>query len=160
MANAGMTILIASASGSQTENVQDKADRSVCPAILRGAHHKCPACGDGRIYSSYLKVADECAHCGTELHHHRADDAPPYVTIFVVGHMILFGVMTLEKAYAPEAWVHALIWVPLTLVLSLTLLPKVKGAFIGLQWALRMHGFGSGPDPAQPDEIEPDASQS
>jgi len=62
----------------------------------------------------------------------------------------------LEQAYAPEAWIHALIWVPLTLILSLSILPRVKGALVGLQWALKMHGFGTGPDPAQPDDIAPE----
>lgn len=115
--------------------------RNVWQAMRRGLAHKCPACGNGALFSQYLKVNDTCPNCGEELHHHRADDAPPYITIFIVGHIVVPGILILEKAYAPETWIHLSIWLPLLLVLSLTILPRVKGLFVGLQWALRMHGF-------------------
>jgi uncharacterized protein (DUF983 family) len=115
--------------------------RSAASALSRGLAHRCPACGAGNLYTGYLKVADTCQQCNEELHHHRADDAPPYFTIFIVGHLILGGVLALEQAYAPAPWVHAALWLPLTLLMSLLLLPRIKGALVGLQWALRMHGF-------------------
>lgn len=118
------------------------APRNVQEAMLRGARKCCPACGKGGIYQGFLSVAESCPSCREELHHQRADDAPPYFTMFIVGHIIVAAVMFVEKAYAPELWVHGLIWTPLILVLSLWLLPRIKGALIGLQWALRMHGFG------------------
>lgn len=124
-------------------------------AMLRGARQMCPACGEGALFKSYLKVADNCPACGEELHHHRADDAPPYFTILIVGHIVGAGVMMLEQAYAPETWVHYIIWLPLLLVLSLTMLPRVKGALVGLQWACRMHGFG-GPEPEFVEAERPD----
>jgi uncharacterized protein (DUF983 family) len=77
--------------------------------------------------------------------------------MFIVGHVIVGGLLLLEQTYAPPTWVHLMIWLPLTLLLSLWLLPKVKGGLIGLQWALRMHGFGgetdddvAAPHPAPP----------
>ena len=118
------------------------APRSVREAMLRGAGMHCPACGKGAIYRSFLKVADSCPSCDEELHHQRADDAPPYFTMLIVGHIVVAAVMYVEKAFAPELWVHALLWTPLILALTLVLLPRIKGALIGLQWALRMHGFG------------------
>ena len=57
-------------------------------AIRRGFMGRCPACGEGRIFGRYLKVNAACPQCGEELHHHRADDAPPYATIFIVGHIV------------------------------------------------------------------------
>jgi uncharacterized protein (DUF983 family) len=120
--------------------------RELLPAMRRGAAACCPACGARTLYTSYLKVADACASCGEALHHHRADDAPPYFTIFIVGHIVLAGAMSLENAYEPSTLVHAAIWLPLTLALSLLLLPRIKGALVALQWALRMHGFGSDTD--------------
>jgi uncharacterized protein (DUF983 family) len=116
--------------------------RSVKEAMLRGARQRCPACGEGALFRAYLKVADACPVCGEELHHHRADDAPPYFTMVIVGHVAIAGVLLLEKAYAPPSWVHLTLWLPLTVILSLWLLPPIKGALVGLQWALRMHGFG------------------
>lgn len=131
-----------------------EAGRPIATAMLRGARQSCPACGEHSLFTRYLKVVDTCPACATELHHHRADDAPPYFTILVVGHVVVGGILALEMAVAPEAWVHALIWLPLTLVLSLTLLPRFKGMLIGLQWALQMHGFGVERDPSEPEPIE------
>jgi uncharacterized protein (DUF983 family) len=126
------------------------ASRHVWQAMWRGFALRCPACGEGRLFGSFLKVAQRCPACGEALHHHRADDAPAYFTIVIVGHVIVGGVLSLERAFSPATWVHALVWLPLTLMLSLSLLPRVKGALVGLQWALRMHGFGGIGDPLDP----------
>jgi uncharacterized protein (DUF983 family) len=91
---------------------------------------------------SYLTVAPQCGRCGTALHHHRADDAPPYFTITVVAHLIIPAMLVAERLWHPALWIHGIIWLPLTLALTLWLLPRVKGGIVGLQWALGMHGFG------------------
>ncbi len=116
--------------------------RDPWPAILEGLRGRCPACGKGRMFRAYLKVADACPSCGQELHHHRADDAPPYFTILVVGHVVGALILLVEELW-PESpiWLHALVWPTLVLVLSLWLLPLFKGALVAYQWALRMHGF-------------------
>lgn len=124
--------------------------RRLQPALLRGAACRCPACGKGRLFASYLKVASECRHCGEALHHQRADDAPAYFTMLIVAHLVVGGVLSLEQAVAPPTWVHLAIWLPMTLLMSLVLLPVVKGMLVALQWALHMHGFGPGRDPAAP----------
>jgi len=116
--------------------------RSWQRAILRGMDCRCPACGKKGIYTSFMKVADRCPFCGEELYHQRADDAPPYFTIFIVGHIVVPLVLIVEKIWHPDMWVHMVIWAPLILGLTLFLMPRVKAAVIGLQWALRMHGFG------------------
>jgi uncharacterized protein (DUF983 family) len=124
--------------------------RDVMQAMGRGARFRCPACGKGRLYSKYLKVVHTCTVCGTELHHQRADDAPPYFTMLIVGHVVVGGILSVEFAYHPATWVQLAIWLPTLVVMSLVLLPVVKGALIGLQWALRMHGFGGDdPEPVQ-----------
>ncbi len=116
--------------------------RSWRRAMLRGVRMRCPACGQGSIYGRFLKVRDDCASCGLGLHHHRADDAPPYFTMLILGHILVPLVLMLERAAMPPLWVHLSLWLPLTVILSLVLLPRIKGALIGLQWAHRMHGFG------------------
>jgi uncharacterized protein (DUF983 family) len=126
-------------------------ERSWPDAVMKGIRCTCPACGTGPLYKKYLEVAPVCTHCGEELHHQRADDAPPYFTMFIVGHIIVGGLLVMEKAFAPETWVHLVIWLPLTVILSLWLLPKVKGGLVGLQWALRMHGFGGETDEPDPE---------
>lgn len=124
------------------------AERSVWTALWRGIRCRCPACGVGRVFRAYLKVVDRCDACGEDLSHQRADDAPAYFTMVIVGHIVVGGVLILERSVAPEIWVHMVLWLPLTVGLSLTLLPMVKGGLVGLQWALRMHGFAVEAEPA------------
>src|SRR3990172_6156769 len=125
--------------------------RPVFRSLLRGALLRCPACGVGAMFRRYLKVSDACPACREELHHHRADDAPPYFTIIIVAHIVVGLVLAVEMAYRPPLWLHAALWLPLTVLLALLILPPVKGALIGLQWALLMHGF----DPDAKEEIVP-----
>tara|TARA_R110002020_G_scaffold88345_1_gene217032 strand:+ start:1185 stop:1646 length:462 start_codon:yes stop_codon:yes gene_type:complete len=129
--------------------------RDLWTSVLRGARAKCPSCGVGSMFEGYLTVRDQCPACGEDLHHHRADDAPPYFTIVIVGHVIVSLVLAVEIAYQPPFWVHGLLWGPLTLISCLALLRPIKGALVGYQWALYMHGFdpnappeGPIPDPA------------
>jgi uncharacterized protein (DUF983 family) len=117
-------------------------------AIVRGGLKRCPSCGKGRLFTSYLDIAEGCPSCSEPLHHQRADDAPPYFTIFVVGHIVIPMLLVVEKLWHPELWIHFVVWLPLTLLLTLWLLPVAKGATVGLQWALRMHGFANETDVA------------
>ena len=126
------------------------APRSLLTAMLRGARKRCPNCGKGRLFKGYLSVNPACPVCGEDLHHQRADDAPAYFTMFIVGHFAVGGVLYVERMYSPPMWLQGVIWLPLTMIAALWLLPRIKGALIGLQWALRMHGFGG---PAR--EVEP-----
>jgi len=127
-----------------TTQSQMDSPRDKWQAVKRGFMGKCPHCGEGKMFRAFLKVAEACPSCGEELHHQRADDAPPYMTIFVVGHIIGAGMLWVEHQNdALPIWIHATIWPILTVVLSFYFLPRIKGALIGLQWALRMHGFGA-----------------
>jgi uncharacterized protein (DUF983 family) len=95
------------------------------------------------MFARYLKVADQCGACGTDLHHHRADDLPPYIVILIVGHIVGWGILMAETEFEVPLWLHLAVWPLLALVLSLALLQSVKGAVVGLQYALGMHGFGA-----------------
>ena len=123
--------------------IDESGRRDAGTSIWRGLRGRCPHCGEGRMFSAYLKVADRCPTCGEELFHQRADDAPPYFTMFIVGHIVVAALLSVEIEYAPPLWLHAMLWIPLTIALSLWLLPRVKGAIVGLQWANHMHGFGA-----------------
>lgn len=114
---------------------------SLPQAMWRGFQMRCPNCGRGRLFGRFLKVVDHCPACGEELFHHRADDFPAYLVIVIVGHLIVPAILAVEIAYRPAYWVHFSIWVPLTIVSALGLLQPVKGAIVGLQWQLGMHGF-------------------
>lgn len=134
-----------------------KPSRKVMDAVTRGFMHRCPSCGTGHLFSRFLKTVHSCDACGEEIHHHRADDAPPYFTITIVGHIIIPALLAVEIYYRPEIWVHMAIWLPLTLILSLGMLQPIKGALVGLQWALYMHGFDPETEEDLP-EADPAAS--
>ncbi|MGE3244731.1 MAG: DUF983 domain-containing protein [Beijerinckiaceae bacterium] len=111
-------------------------------AAKRGWRQRCPHCGEGRLFYKYLKTCDVCETCGEELHHHRADDAPPYLTIFVVGHII--GAIMLaghEYNFNLGVWTEAILYPLVGFACALWFLPRIKGALIAYQWALHMHGF-------------------
>jgi uncharacterized protein (DUF983 family) len=109
--------------------------------LWNGLRGRCPNCGEGRMFRAFLKVADSCDNCGEEFHHHRADDLPAYLVIVIVGHLIVPLILHVEMAYTPAYWVHALLWLPLTLALSLLLIQPIKGMVVALQWRIGMHGF-------------------
>ena len=110
-------------------------------AARRGFRCRCPSCGSGRLFRAFLKVADRCPACGEEVHHHRADDFPAYIVIVLVGHIVVPLVLTVELAYSPPYWVHMALWPTMVFGLGVGLLQPIKGAVVGLQWALGMHGF-------------------
>ena len=93
------------------------------------------------MFRAFLKVADCCPACGEALHHHRADDAPAYFVILIVGHVVVPLALVVEVAYSPPYWLHAMLWLPLTIGLAVGLLQPIKGAIVGWQWANYMHGF-------------------
>jgi uncharacterized protein (DUF983 family) len=125
--------------------------RPLFRAIGEGLRGRCPHCGKGHLFRAFLKVVDTCPDCGEAYHHHRADDAPPYFTMVIVGHLVvpllLYGYMHWQISNLA----HLAIWLPVTAILTLVLLQPVKGAVVAFQWALYMHGF----DPAGADDELP-----
>nr|WP_096176553.1 DUF983 domain-containing protein [Cohaesibacter sp. ES.047] len=118
-----------------------------------GALGKCPSCQKGGLFDGFLQVTDNCKVCGEAYSHHRADDAPPYFTIFIVGHIVVSLVIWAEVAFRPALWIHMAIWIPLTIAMSLAFLRPIKGAIVALQWANYMHGFDPGFDSAGESEF-------
>jgi uncharacterized protein (DUF983 family) len=102
----------------------------------RGLAERCPACGKGALYRRYLKVASPCAVCGHDNAQYPADDAPPYFTILIVGHLVIAPLLFTGFILTwPVGWVVATT-LPSIAILTLLLLPRVKGAVIGLHWAI------------------------
>lgn len=116
-------------------------ERELRPALIKGWRRKCPNCGQGALLHSYLKVNDTCGTCDQELFHHRADDGPAYLTILIVGHIMAPALLIAFKAFRPEPMVLFGIFAVGCTALSLYLLPRLKGAVVGFQWARRMDGF-------------------
>lgn len=125
--------------------------RDVWSAMKRGFRSRCPRCGQGKLFRAFLKVDDHCPVCALDFTPHRADDLPAYLVIAIVGHLVIPLVLWIETDYAPPIWLQMAVYLPLVLFASLALLQPVKGAVVGLQWALRMHGFDDNP----PDGVPP-----
>ncbi|KJZ19679.1 DUF983 domain-containing protein [Loktanella sp. S4079] len=117
-------------------------DRPTKPAIMRGLRRRCPQCGEGHMFTGYLKVADQCPTCHEELSHHRADDGPAYLTILLVAHIIGFAIHLMWVIWEPAPWIMATTLSVGSVALCLYLLPRLKGMIVAIQWARRMHGFG------------------
>lgn len=121
------------------------AERETWPAVWRGFRRRCPSCGNGPILRSYLKVRDHCPVCREDLHHHRADDGPAYLTILIVGHIMAPALLWVFTTWRPEPLILITIFLIGCIGLSLYLLPRLKGAIVGFQWAREMHGFAREP---------------
>ncbi|SFC70266.1 DUF983 domain-containing protein [Tropicimonas isoalkanivorans] len=123
----------------------DWDERPLKPALRRGWRRRCPNCGNGPLFAGYLKVADHCPVCEEPFHFQRADDGPAYLTILIVGHAMVPLIMLFYEVLHLDPLIMASALTVICVALSLYLLPRIKGAFVALQWSRRMHGFG-GPD--------------
>ncbi|MCB1448172.1 MAG: DUF983 domain-containing protein [Rhizobiaceae bacterium] len=134
-----------------TEEQSDKRD--IAKAMKRGWFCRCPNCGEGKLFRAFLKPVDHCAVCNEDYTHQRADDLPAYLSIVIVGHIVIGGFMMTDMVWTLSNWTHLAIWTPITVLLALATIQPIKGAVIGLQWAARMHGFGHA-EPRPEDSLE------
>ncbi len=111
------------------------AEHSIWMGIRRGLSVRCPNCGEGRLFRGFLTVRSPCSVCGSDNARFPSDDFPPYLTILVVGHVVVPLFMWSDRAWELSSWAQAAVWLPVTLLLCLALLPRMKGATVGLCWA-------------------------
>jgi uncharacterized protein (DUF983 family) len=105
-------------------------------AILRGAGRRCPACGQTALFTGYLKVARSCTFCSAPLALYPSDDAPPYITLLLVLHVVVPLLLILEQTTDLPLWVYGAIVLPVAAILTVLLLPAVKGGMIGVLFKL------------------------
>ncbi|GIT85950.1 zinc-finger protein [Roseobacter sp. OBYS 0001] len=127
----------------ENSDAAPEQERDTKRSMLRGWRRKCPHCGSGPLMKSYLKVNDVCSVCREELYHHRADDGPAYLTILFVGHLMAPLLHVAFVTWRPEPLTLFTIFAVGCVALSLYLLPRLKGAIVGYQWARGMGGFGA-----------------
>lgn len=101
---------------------------------LRGALGRCPRCGDGRLFASYVKQVEHCAVCGEALGHIRADDGPAWLTILLVGHILAPFILAFGQHSDWPDQVAMIVWPAIALLLALLILPRAKGIFIAAIW--------------------------
>ena len=113
-------------------------------SVFRGVSGHCPACGKGKLFWKYLKVNDACEVCRTDLSRYPADDGPAYLTILLIGHLVIAPLLLF-----PIIWQAPAVWsVPIVLsslaVVTLLALPRIKGGWIGLMYALGVKSSDAG----------------
>jgi uncharacterized protein (DUF983 family) len=113
---------------------------STLTAILRGALGRCPRCGYGRLLHSYLKIVDCCSVCGEPYGHYRTDDAAPWLTILIVGHISVPLILVCESNFQPPLALAFAMYLPLIVGLTLLLLPRCKGVLAAVLWATKAEG--------------------
>ncbi len=108
------------------------------PSLLKSALLcRCPRCGEGRLFAGFLDPAPRCEACDLDYRFVDAGDGPAVFVILVVGFVVVAAALVTEVKYAPPYWVHAVLWVPMILILSLGLLRPLKAAMVGLQFRHR-----------------------
>ena len=107
-------------------------------SIGRGIGHRCPACGQGRLFFRYLKVEPHCRSCGHELDLYPADDGPAYMTILLTGHLIIAPLLFFPIVWQSPPQYSLPILLGGVLVITLLALPRIKGGWIGLMYALQV----------------------
>nr|WP_321462560.1 DUF983 domain-containing protein [uncultured Cohaesibacter sp.] len=95
---------------------------------------KCPRCGEGHLYKSFLKIADRCELCEMDYGFIDSGDGPAVFVIMIVGFIATGGLLYTEFTYEPPIWLQALIWLPVTILLCLAFLYWLKGALIAQQY--------------------------
>ena len=102
--------------------------------IGRGLRGRCPACGKGRLFQGFLALRPRCENCGLDFSFADAGDGPAVFVILIGGAIVVFAALMTEVAYQPPYWVHAALWLPLILIVTLLPLRLIKGLLIALQY--------------------------
>jgi uncharacterized protein (DUF983 family) len=102
--------------------------------IARGLRGRCPACGEGRLFQGFLTVRPACEKCGQDFAFADAGDGPAVFVILIGGAIVVGAALATEIVYQPPYWLHAVLWLPLILLVTLAPLRLIKGLLIALQF--------------------------
>jgi uncharacterized protein (DUF983 family) len=108
--------------------------RSSISPYTAGLRGRCPRCGEGRMFAGYLDLAPRCERCGLDYSFANAGDGPAVFVILIVGFIVVGGALVVEMLWRPPYWLHAAMWLPLLIALTLGLLRPLKGLLVALQY--------------------------
>lgn len=117
---------------------------SLGTAMTRGFWGKCPCCGRGKLFATYLKQVESCGECGEAFGHIRSDDAAPWLTILIVGHLLVPIILMVEARTDWSLLLSLGIWLPVTVLSTMLFLPRAKALFLSLIWSTRAPGSEPG----------------
>src|SRR6187551_3016697 len=105
--------------------------------LLAGLTGRCPNCGEGHLFDGFLTVSPRCEACGFDLAKADSGDGPAVFVILIAGFLLAFAALFVEIAWRPPIWLHLVIWIPATLIVSLALLRPLKGIMLASQFMNR-----------------------
>jgi uncharacterized protein (DUF983 family) len=111
----------------------DQASPDKLP-IGRGLRGRCPRCGEGHLFKGFLALRSVCERCGLDYGFADAGDGPAVFVILIGGGIVVFAALITEVLFQPAYWLHALLWLPLILIVTLAPLRLLKGLLIALQY--------------------------
>jgi len=117
-----------------------QADVDFKIAALRALRGRCPCCGQGKLFRAYLKQVEQCSACGERFGQIRADDAAPWLTLIILGHVFLPLIFLFNWDWMP-LWVAMVSMSALVMALALVLLPRSKALFIAILWRTKAPGY-------------------
>ena len=103
-------------------------------SILAGLACACPHCGRGKLFQGFLTLRPRCEICGLDYGFADSGDGPAVFIMFLAGFIVVGAALVTEVLYQPPLWVHAILWLPLILIVTLGLLRPMKGLMIALQY--------------------------
>jgi uncharacterized protein (DUF983 family) len=118
----------------QTPKAEDSALFPPLDPVRAGLTCTCPRCGQGKLFDGLVKVRPECRNCGLDYSFADAGDGPAVFVILIIGFVVVGLALWTEVNYNPPIWLHFLLWIPLTIGLSLWLLRILKALLIALQY--------------------------
>lgn len=104
---------------------------SLWQVVIKGC---CPRCGDSPLFVGWYRRVNECAACKLRYEGEDSADGPAYIAIVVTGLIVTFLAMFVEFFFRPSYWIHAALWLPLILLMSLGILRLAKAFFIALEY--------------------------
>jgi uncharacterized protein (DUF983 family) len=114
--------------------VTPAAPRGSVSPYVAGLTGRCPQCGQGKLFDGFLALRQRCDNCGLDYSFADAGDGPAVFVMFIAGFIVVGTALVVEIKYAPPLWLHALLWIPLILLVTLAPLRLIKGLLIALQF--------------------------
>lgn len=128
----------------------DRTTRTTAAILSLGLRGRCPNCGRGSLFKGLLDITERCGVCGLSFGGHDAGDAPAVGGIFILGFVVVGLAWGFENYFSPPLWLHAVIWIPLTLVGAVALLRPLKGMTVAMQYKFRALDIEEAGDEEQP----------
>ena len=127
-------VLCYKAAVSRGTQMADESSATIAQTVLRGVACRCPRCGQGKLFAGFLRLRPKCSACGLDYSFIDSGDGPAVFIILIAGAIVVTAALIVEVKYQPPLWLHAALWLPLMLAVTLWPLRAMKSLLIALQY--------------------------